>query len=177
MNIYVHTPREWFELYQLGKRQFGCFIGHTSRDMLEERFDDGDYSHFIEVPQVLRKYEGLHEEITDHWIHDEVIAEGWHQYNKLCKEGRSPDFFVTDKDPETALQIIDRAVHAAEGHLHIGIGVFECLDLLLQLELSFLEIRNPLCKDLKHLEPLIDVLGQFLVGLHIDLLLRGRHFG
>ena len=116
MNIYVHTPREWFELYQLGKRQFGCFIGHTSRDMLEERFDDGDYSHFIEVPQVLRKYEGLHEEITDHWIHDEVIAEGWHQYNKLCKEGRSPDFFVTDKDPETALQIIDRAVERVKAY-------------------------------------------------------------
>ena len=116
MNIYVHTPREWFELYQLGKRQFGCFIGHTSRDVLEERFDDGDYSHFIEVPQVLRKYEGLHEEITDHWIHDEVIAEGWHQYNKLCKEGRSPDFFVTDKDPETALSVIDRAVERVRAY-------------------------------------------------------------
>ena len=49
MKIYAHCPREWMELHELGRRMFGLFIGHTSKEYLEERWDNGDYSHFIEA--------------------------------------------------------------------------------------------------------------------------------
>jgi len=110
MKIYAHCPREWMELHELGRRMFGLFIGHTSKEYLEERWDNGDYSHFIEEPHVIAEYD-VHPDITDHWIHDELMLEdGWYRYNQLSEFGRSPDFFVTDKDRETALRILREAV-------------------------------------------------------------------
>lgn len=118
MKIYAHCPREWMELHELGRRMFGLFIGHTKREYLEERWDDGDYSHFIEEPQVLAEYD-VHPEITDHWIHDELMLEdGWHRYNKLSDIGRSPDFFVTEREREDAMMILKAAVERVNKYFY-----------------------------------------------------------
>ncbi len=117
MKIYVHSPREWMELYKLGLRVFGCFVGYTEKEYLEERWDDGDYSHLIEIPNLLDEFD-VHDEITDHWIHDELVNEGgWQQYLKVDDRARSSDFFLfndgtEDKEEEqrNALESIRKVV-------------------------------------------------------------------
>lgn len=110
MKIYLQTCREWKELYDLGRRRFGCFIGYTSKDDVNLRFANRDYSHFISSPHVYKVID-VHSELTDHFIHSELEQVGFQKYNKVCEEGRSPDFLVSDFSENVALEIIESVVH------------------------------------------------------------------
>ena len=110
MKIYLQTCREWKELYDLGRRRFGCFVGYTSQDDVELRFANRDYSHFISKPHVYKVFD-VHPELTDHFIHSELEHVGFQKYNKVSEEGRSPDFLVSDYDEYEALDTIAGVVH------------------------------------------------------------------
>jgi hypothetical protein len=110
MKIYLQTCQEWKELYDLGRRRFGCFVGYTSQDDVELRFANRDYSHFISRPYVYDVYD-VHPELTDHFIHSELEQVGFQKYNKVSEQGRSPDFLVSDYDEQEALSIIEGVIH------------------------------------------------------------------
>jgi len=105
MKIYLQTCQEWKELYDLGRRRFGCFVGYTSQDDVELRFANRDYSHFISKPHVYKVFD-VHPELTDHFIHSELEHVGFQKYNKVSEQGRSPDFLVSDYDENEALDTL-----------------------------------------------------------------------
>lgn len=109
MLIYLQTCREWKELYDLGRRRFGFFVGFTTKDDLSLRHANRDYSHFISSPHVYKVFD-VHTELTDHFIHSELEQVGFQKYNKVCEEGRSADFLVSDYDEEEAVQIAEGVI-------------------------------------------------------------------
>lgn len=106
----MQTCQEWKELYELGRRRFGCFVGHTSQDDIALRHANRDYSHFVSKLHVYNVLD-VHPELTDHFIHSELEHVGFQKYNKVSEQGRSPDFFVSDYDKNEALEIIAGVVH------------------------------------------------------------------
>ena len=110
MKIYMQTCQEWKELYELGRRRFGCFVGHTSQNDIELRHANRDYSHFVSKLHVYNVLD-VHPELTDHFIHSELEHVGFQKYNKVSEQGRSPDFFVSDYDENEALETISGVVH------------------------------------------------------------------
>lgn len=106
----MQTCQEWKELYELGRRRFGCFVGHTSQNDIELRHANRDYSHFVSKLHVYNVLD-VHPELTDHFIHSELEHVGFQKYNKVSEQGRSPDFFVSDYDENEALETISGVVH------------------------------------------------------------------
>jgi hypothetical protein len=109
MLIYVQTCREWKELYDLGRRPFGCFVGFTTKDDISLRHANRDYSHFISAPHVYKIYD-VHPELTDHFIHSELEQISFQKYNKVCEEGRSADFLISDLGEEESLKIVEDVI-------------------------------------------------------------------
>lgn len=109
MLIYVQTCREWKELYDLGRRRFGCFVGFTTKEDISLRHANRDYSHFISSPHVYKIFD-VHPELTDHFIHSELEQVLFQKYNKVCEEGRSADFLVSDYLEQEALEIIEGVI-------------------------------------------------------------------
>lgn len=109
MLIYAITCQEWNELYDLGRRPFGCFVGYTTKDDVDLRFALKDYSHFISSPHIFKVWE-VHSELKDHPIHSELEQISFQKYNKVSEDGRSADFLISDLTREESLQIIEDVV-------------------------------------------------------------------